>query len=205
MKNAERLELSLKTVSRMFRDRRYVNITGPTNSTTKTNSLHTVEMSAEYNNPRKLGDGDEAVPEKITCMWFPCNMSVGIKDIQQCCCNVSISCHYILIADSISFHAVAFLVKLPVYFEILSYDDTMYVKTDHVYVPKYTLLTEQETKQIEKKFGPRTSFNRMICKADAIARYMDFREGDVVSVDKYSASGGISTSYRYLINENNIM
>lgn len=186
----------------MFKARKYENVQGPTK--TKLNKLHIIELCADYQNPRN----DKK--EKVKCVWIPFNSlklssSVGKQDIQEYCKNASDSYHFIFITDAISFQAVAFLSQLPCYWEVLSYDDTACAKNNHCYVPEYRLLSEGEIEDVEKKYGPRKGFNKMISKVDAMARFMDFRDGDVVLIDKFSCIGGTATSYRYVISEDAIM
>ena len=199
---SEKLQRSLITVKLMFEARNYKNISKPIKK--KSNKINIIELCADYKNQR------DGTTEKIKCIWIPFNSrkltsTIGKQDIQKYCSSASKSDHFIFITDSISFQAVNFLIAFSCYYEVLSYTDMACIKNNHCYVPNYTLLSENEVKLIEIKFGPRTGFNKMIFKIDAVARFMDFREGDVILIDKFSCIGGTSKSYRYVINENSIM
>jgi DNA-directed RNA polymerase subunit H (RpoH/RPB5) len=197
----ERIRRSLNTVRIMFEARNYKNVRGPTKTTL--NKSHIIELFAEYTNPR---NGEI---EKVTCVWIPFNSlklisTIGKQDIQEYCYRDQ-SCHYIFITDSISFQAVEILTQILPYWEVLSYNDTACAKNNHCYVPQYQLLNESEIQAVEKQFGPRTGFHKMVAKVDAMARFMDFRKGDVVRVSKFSCIGGSVKGYRYLIAEDEIM
>jgi len=168
------------------------------------NKLNVVELCAEYHNTR---DGNM---EKIMCVWFPFNYSkasssTGKQDIQEYCSGYDKSHHCIFITDAISFQAVEYLNQSPFYWEVLSYDDTACAKNNHCYVPQYKLLTESEIKDVEKRYGSRQGFNKMIAKVDAMARFMDFREGDVILIDTFSCIGGTMKSYRFVISQDGVM
>jgi DNA-directed RNA polymerase subunit H (RpoH/RPB5) len=199
---SDRILRSLTTVRLMFDARGYTNLRGPTKM--KVNKLYIIELTADYINPRNNNN------ERVTCVWIPfnslkLNSTVGKQDIQDFCNSTSSSDHLIFITDSISFQAVAFLGSISSYWEVLSYDDTACAKMDHVYVPKYELLTENEILVYEKKFGNRKTFNKMISKVDALARFMDYRPGDVVRFDKISCIGGLSEGLRLVIDETDVL
>ncbi len=79
------------------------------------------------------------------------------------------------------------------------FSDLSTVKTKHILVPQYKLLPEEEIQQLERKFGKRALFNKMLAKKDAMARYLDLRTDDVVEVTRKSVIGGFSVGYRILI------
>jgi len=196
---SDRIVHSLRTIHSMFVSRGYVHITGPVK--TKINKLHVLELQAEYVNPRS------EAREIIKCVLVPfhalkLSSSVGKSDVCSYCDGPPDALlHYIFITDSISFQAVVYLNSLLSYWEVMSYDDTACAKNAHYHVPTYTVLTEMELQQVERRFGDRKKFNKMVARVDAMARFLDFRVGDVVRVKK---ANGVE-NYRLLIAEEEIM
>lgn len=196
---AKQMEQSLSTVRIMFEARGYTMIGEPCSSLL--NRRPTIELHAEHIR--------NEVKKKIVCLWIPLDpqrrvASVGKQDLQLYC-EVTICDHLLLLTTNISFQAVSFLNQSSLYFEVLNYTDLVYPKINHCYVPHYTKLTEEAIVVLENKYGPRLGFNKMIAKTDAMARFLDFRPGEVVSIDKFSTIAGISTSYRYIIAPTEVM
>ena len=79
------------------------------------------------------------------------------------------------------------------------------MKIDHCYVPKYTILSEEEVRAVEARYGPRDKFSKMVAKRDALARFLDLREGDTVRLARASCIGGESVSYRHVIAPSEVM
>ena len=98
-----------------------------------------------------------------------------------------------------SFQAIAHLKKSKFYWEVLSYTDTCFDKMSHSLLPKYKLLCESDVQEVEKKYGPRKLFHKMIARQDAIAKFMDYRVGDVVEICSKSAIAGNTITYRLVI------
>lgn len=202
MSFSDKVARSLSTVLKMFKVRGYTQINDP--QKTIVDRLNVIEVSAKYNNPRNMKTED------VMCVWFPFNhlklsSSVGKQTIAIFCQKkMKKNIHFIFVTDSVSFQAIDHLGSLPCYWEILSYNDTACAKNIHIYVPKYTLMDENQIKKLEKKIGPRKHFKKMIFRVDAMARFMDFRIGDVLEIEKSSIIGGKNTSYRIVIDENEI-
>lgn len=198
----ERISRSLDTVHKMFRRRNYIDITEP--SKVQLGLLNVICVKANYKNPR---DGKT---EQIHCLWIPfnhikLNSAVGKNEISQYCSHLSDLDHVILIADAVSFQAVDYMKQSSFYWEILSYHDTSCDKMEHRLVPLYKILSETEIKNIEKKYGSRDKFPKMVVGLDAIARFMDFRLGDVVEIRKRSSIVGVALNYRQLVDSDSLI
>ena len=196
-----RFEQSLQTVNSMFLSRGYT--TTATEKPTES-SIYIHKQIAEYCNPRtqKL--------EKVVCYWIPfstCRQSsaIGKSDVHKLLTETPNTTHMMIICDSISFQATSYLSTLPIYWEALSYEDLACPKDHHRLVLIYSIMTKKDILEVEKIYGPRSGFNKMIAKADAMARYLDFREGDVVKVSKRFSTGGDIATYRILVSDNSIM
>ena len=203
MKNGIEFSHYILTVKSMFESRNYINIQGPV--TVKiNNTLLITELIAKYNNHRNKRTED------IRCIFIPFDdskltSSIGKTDMHNYCKNTTNNSHLIFIVNNVSFQAYDYLSRLPLYWEILTYEDIICDKSKHIYVPEYKILTEPEIKHIEKKFGDRSKFNKMIVKVDAMAKYFDFRVDDVVKLTKNSSIGGFVEGYRFLVRERDIV
>jgi len=199
---SDRIRRSLITVRAMFLARGYRDVQGPIKKTL--NKLNIIELCALYSNPRT------DTIETIQCVWIPFNSlklssSVGKQDIETYCANAAENMHFIIITDSISFQAVNFLTEQRAYWEVLSYNDTACAKNNHSYVPTYSIQSKEQVLLLEAKYGPKASFNKMVCKVDAMARFLDLREGDVVRASKISCIGGNNECFRLLVNREDIV
>jgi DNA-directed RNA polymerase subunit H (RpoH/RPB5) len=176
----------------IFAARGYTNIGVPE----KAGKFH--QVVATYNNPRN------AVTENITFIWPPfleTKMSSPLLKgdlIGMLAGRSGPKEHFIFFANSCSAPAVAFLRSKGIYFEIISSLDTFIPKHVVYIAPEYTLLDEKTVVELEKVIGDRNKFARMIASVDAMARYLDFRVGDVVRIKRWSPSGP-SIYFRLLV------
>ena len=72
--------------------------------------------------------------------------------------------------------------------------------TKHSMVPKHTLVSDGEKKELLKKFNL-SSFNQfpIILKTDPVAKFIGMRRGDLCRIERSSETAGIYTSYRYCL------
>lgn len=125
--------------------------------------------------------------------------NIGVKDMAMYLDSFG-GDHLIVVTDKISRHAIMLMEQKPgLYFEVVTYVDSSYTKHTHMFVPTYTLMDEDSIAEVERRFGPRRNFTKMIARVDAMARYMDFRPGDVVKTSKKSTISGLTDSYRLVI------
>lgn len=186
----------------VFKLRGYHNVSTPRE--TKVGKKCMSVVHADYHNARN------GTTESVACFWVATldpdtHTSIGKSDVQLCCTDISTQSHYVFITNSMSFQAAAYLASLPSYWEVLSFDDVAFDKTAHFYVPSYELLTEVQVVAEEKKYGKRTLFNKMIHKVDAIARFLDFRPGDVVKLTRFSSISGTSIGLRLVIRSDEVL
>lgn len=73
---------------------------------------------------------------------------------------------------------------------------------DNIYVPKHTRLSIQDRKALKKSLNIE-SFNNLpiLFKSDAISRYYNYKEGDVIRIDRPSRGNKTHTVYRYVISD----
>lgn len=110
--------------------------------------------------------------------------------------------HIILITSSISSHALAALAQYTAHYEIFSFQETLSFIGHHMYVPRYTILKEQDVVSYEQTYGSRHNFPKIIARVDPMARLMNLRPGDTVRVHRASRTSGTSFFLRYVVEDN---
>ena len=131
--------------------------------------------------------------KRVLCLTML--MSIGKKSALKYKRYASDYKHFILVTMRISFQAMAILKECFNIFELLRPKEIYYNKTLHVMVPKYKILSAEEVDEIQIQYGPIKHFPKIIANVDPIARYLNFREGQVVSIDK----PGRVTYYRHVV------
>ena len=67
---------------------------------------------------------------------------------------------------------------------------------DHELVPRYRVLGESEVVALERRFGSRLNFPKLLAQEDVVARLMYFQHGQVLEV---SPKSGGAIYYRYVM------
>ena len=196
------MQRSIETVKVMFQRRGYKDVTQIIPF--KLGKLQTLSVTAQYENPRS------GTIENIVCVWFPQSSSsspssIGKSSILQLCTRMSKQDHLILIVDTVTFHGTEYLNENEFYWEHLTYQEVSFDIMSHVKVPHYSLLPSEEVTEIEKKYGSKKLFPKMISGKDAVARFMDYRVGDLVKITSRSATAGNYVTYRLLIAESDLL
>lgn len=148
-----------------------------------------------------MAETDTGIP--FTCFIVPIHpqtrkSSIGKKDVEALVERYTGQRHVMLVVDSISKDAIGCLRLDPcIYWECIPHRLCSFDLMSHMSVPRYTVLSAEETVAHEKKFmTQRSKFPKMIARVDAVAQFMDFRPGQLLRVERLS--GG--TYYRYVIN-----
>ena len=159
----------------MFSARGYRDISSP--AEVKVGKMRLLKVTAVYDNPR-----GGSFTENIAAYMMPFNheheSKISSKEIKRFDDGKR---HVILVLGSCTSAVVAAVESIGTHSEVLSYEDIAFEKHKHRFVPKYKMYTESEVRAIEKRMKcSRKNFEKMIAKQDAMARYLDFRPGDVV-------------------------
>lgn len=71
--------------------------------------------------------------------------------------------------------------------------------TEHVFVPKHTLLSSSEKINLLQKYRVSESHLPKIHSSDPVARYYGFKKGDIVKIERSSESAGKYNFYRLVM------
>ena len=72
--------------------------------------------------------------------------------------------------------------------------------TKHSYVPKHVLLSTTEAEEVYDKYSIKNKTQLpIIYKTDPVAKYFDFKSGDLIRIMRGSTAIGESITYRYCV------
>lgn len=110
------------------------------------------------------------------------------------------SFHYIFISNAISFQAKLLLQRTSQSYEIISVNDIFFLKLRNRLIPRYRVMTDSEKYKIKRKYGDMHKFPKLLVDRDPVAKYYNFKVGDVVSVNR-NDSGEF---YRICVHSNSV-
>ena len=111
--------------------------------------------------------------------------------------------HFIFVSDSFSFQARNYISKLQIHCEWFSFNDISFNVLQHIFVPKYSLMSEEDICNLEQSLNrKRTAFPRIIYKVDPVARFLDFRKGQVWKATSKTTG---EVWYRYVVSKESIV
>ena len=83
--------------------------------------------------------------------------------------------------------------------ECFNISELMVNITEHAYVPKHILLTEEEKKELMKRYRIKESQLPKILHNDPVAKYLGLKRGDVVKIIRSSETAGKYVTYRITV------
>ncbi len=83
--------------------------------------------------------------------------------------------------------------------EVFFDDDMLVNKIDHIFVPKHTLLSQEEQDQIRKEYGFKRIEIGIIKESDSIARYYNLKPGQIIRIERPSVNSGITVYFRQCV------
>ena len=84
-------------------------------------------------------------------------------------------------------------------YELFPIKNLLFNITKHSYVPKHELLSVDEANNIMTNYSIKKSQFPIILKSDPVARYYDFKPGQLIKVYRSSTATGESITYRYCV------
>ena len=85
---------------------------------------------------------------------------------------------------------------------VFSYKKLLINIVDNVYVPKHTRLSKEERMRLKSSLTI-DSYDKLpiLPKSDAVSRYYNFREGDVIKIERPSKGNMTHVVYRYVMSD----
>ena len=176
----------------LLRARGYTDISPPTSQLVNKNVY--VVVLAQYLDPRT------SVSTILHCCLVPEDTSFNKKDVLAYTQLLAKGTKFIVVTRLLGSQSAQCLRDQHVQFEHLKHEDICYHKTDHILVPHYRWLSRPEIAELEKRYGDRKQFPKMVADVDAIARYLNFQVGDVLQVRRKTQFAEVS--YRLVISSN---
>ncbi len=83
--------------------------------------------------------------------------------------------------------------------EIFDYAELFINVTDHILVPKYTVLSDDKIANILKQYNCSINQIPKMLKTDRISRHYNMKVGNVCKIERFSEVTGKSITYRHII------
>ena len=84
--------------------------------------------------------------------------------------------------------------------EMFDIKNLLFNITKHSYVPKHVLMSKEEAQEILDKYSIKNKTQMpIIYKTDPVAKYFDFKAGDMIRIHRASTAIGESITYRYCV------
>jgi DNA-directed RNA polymerase subunit H (RpoH/RPB5) len=143
-------------------------------------------LKADYPNPRTPGTVD-----KVMCLYYISNSSGKSGFTKQSLISLVESqvdpiTHILLVCEGITCHVTRYLKSLLVYSEHMYPSEVSSIKLRHKYIPKYRLVDKAELLAIERRYGNRAAYPKLIEHLDPMSRYFNFRYLDIIEITKPS-------------------
>lgn len=71
--------------------------------------------------------------------------------------------------------------------------------TDHIYVPKHEILSEEEAREVLKRYNVRPEQLPYILSSDPVVQEIGAKPGDIIKITRKSETAGISVYYRLVV------
>ena len=175
-----------KNVQLMFIYRKYTNINTQQITICKQKFIL---ICGEYDNTRDNIHTSKK-KEYVRCLLFPFNRkkiksAIGKTDMINIVkyitsADKTLTYHLLFIVDDMSFQCRSYMNNLPYIWEKFTFKSLSFNIMNHIDVPKYQLMTEEEVINLEKKISTkRTDFPELIFNVDPVGKYINARLQDV--------------------------
>ncbi|XVF47580.1 hypothetical protein PTKIN_Ptkin03bG0120900 [Pterospermum kingtungense] len=143
-------------------------------------------------------------PTDLIYVFFPTDQKVGVPMVRNCAkCMKADNVHnaILVVQKALTAPAKAAIGEINSYFHMEVFEEAELLTniTEHMFVPKHTVLKDQEKKELLKKYRVKETQLPRILVTDPVARYYGMKRGQVVKITRQSATADTYDTYRYAV------
>ncbi|XP_021277539.1 DNA-directed RNA polymerases II and IV subunit 5A-like [Herrania umbratica] len=137
-------------------------------------------------------------------VFFPAELKVGVPMVRNCAKRMKADNVFnaiLVVQKALTAPAKAAINEINSYFHMDVFEEAELLTniTEHMFVPKHTVLTDQEKKKLLEKYRVKETQLPRILVSDPVARYYGMKRGQVVKITRESVTADTYDTYRYAV------
>ncbi|KAK6235796.1 hypothetical protein QUC31_019535 [Theobroma cacao] len=137
-------------------------------------------------------------------VFFPAELKVGVPMVRNCAKRMKADNVFnaiLVVQKALTAPAKAAINEINSYFHMDVFEEAELLTniTEHMFVPKHTVLTDQEKKKLLEKYRVKETQLPRILVSDPVARYYGMKHGQVVKITRESVTADTYDTYRYAV------
>ncbi|KAB2038140.1 hypothetical protein CXB51_007770 [Gossypium anomalum] len=137
-------------------------------------------------------------------VFFPAEVKVGVPMVRNCAKRMKADNVYnaiLVVQRALTAPAKAAINEINSYFHMEVFEEAELLTniTEHMFVPKHTVLTNQEKKELLEKYRVKETQLPRILVSDPVAKYYGMKRGQVVKITRQSVTADTYDTYRYAV------
>ncbi|KAA3456884.1 DNA-directed RNA polymerases II and IV subunit 5A-like [Gossypium australe] len=137
-------------------------------------------------------------------VFFPAEVKVGVPMVRNCAKRMKADNVYnaiLVVQRALTAPAKAAINEINSYFHMEVFEEAELLTniTEHMFVPKHTVLTNQEKKELLEKYRVKETQLPRILVSDPVAKYYGMKRGQVVKITRQSVTADTYDTYRYAL------
>ncbi|TYI35512.1 hypothetical protein ES332_A03G081900v1 [Gossypium tomentosum] len=137
-------------------------------------------------------------------VFFPAEVKVGVPMVRNRAKRMKADNVYnaiLVVQRALTAPAKAAINEINSYFHMEVFEEAELLTniTEHMFVPKHTVLTNQEKKELLEKYRVKETQLPRILVSDPVAKYYGMKRGQVVKITRQSVTADTYDTYRYAV------
>ncbi|KAE8719682.1 DNA-directed RNA polymerase subunit 5-like protein 1 [Hibiscus syriacus] len=137
-------------------------------------------------------------------VFFFTEEKVGVPIVRNCAKRMKADNVYnaiLVVQRALTAPAKAAIVEINSYFHMEVFEEAELLTniTEHMFVPKHTVLKDHEKKELLQKYRVKETQLPRILVSDPVAKYYGMRRGQVVKITRQSVTADTYDTYRYAV------
>ncbi|XP_022729998.1 DNA-directed RNA polymerases II and IV subunit 5A-like [Durio zibethinus] len=137
-------------------------------------------------------------------VFFPAEQKVGVPMVRNCAKRMKADNVFnaiLVVQKALTAPAKAAIGEINSYFSMEVFEESELLTniTEHMFVPKHTVLKDQEKKELLEKYRVKETQLPRILVTDPVARYYGMKRGQVVKITRQSVTADTYDTYRYAV------